>query len=162
MQHGEVPSELTDPSVLRRRCYEYPNTSSDRLIKAGCATSSKSARNCGFAVWRAWCSMVGLVRFELTTSCTPCKRATRLRYSPNKEGSQSVMRREVASAFSRVFKSLTHASGVNPSTTSNFAASSPAFAPGMGANGTMIESRTFPSVIRLSTPSFSFCFSPFT
>ena len=27
--------------------------------------------------------MVGLVRFELTTSCTPCKRATRLRYSPN-------------------------------------------------------------------------------
>lgn len=26
--------------------------------------------------------MVGLVRFELTTSCTPCKRATRLRYSP--------------------------------------------------------------------------------
>ncbi len=30
--------------------------------------------------------MVGLVRFELTTSCTPCKRATRLRYSPNKEG----------------------------------------------------------------------------
>ena len=29
--------------------------------------------------------MVGLVRFELTTSCTPCKRATRLRYSPNKE-----------------------------------------------------------------------------
>ena len=28
--------------------------------------------------------MVGLVRFELTTSCTPCKRATRLRYSPNK------------------------------------------------------------------------------
>jgi len=32
--------------------------------------------------------MVGLVRFELTTSCTPCKRATRLRYSPNKGGSQ--------------------------------------------------------------------------
>ena len=29
-------------------------------------------------------TMVGLVRFELTTSCTPCKRATRLRYSPNK------------------------------------------------------------------------------
>jgi len=28
--------------------------------------------------------MVGLVRFELTTSCTPCKRATRLRYSPNR------------------------------------------------------------------------------
>ena len=27
--------------------------------------------------------MVGLVRFELTTSCTPCKRATRLRYNPN-------------------------------------------------------------------------------
>ena len=26
--------------------------------------------------------LVGLVRFELTTSCTPCKRATRLRYSP--------------------------------------------------------------------------------
>jgi hypothetical protein len=28
--------------------------------------------------------LVGLVRFELTTSCTPCKRATRLRYSPSK------------------------------------------------------------------------------
>jgi hypothetical protein len=28
--------------------------------------------------------MVGLGRFELPTSCTPCKRATRLRYSPNK------------------------------------------------------------------------------
>ena len=26
--------------------------------------------------------MVGLERFELSTSCTPCKRATRLRYSP--------------------------------------------------------------------------------
>src|SRR5882724_10099356 len=46
--------------------------------------------------------MVGLVRFELTTSCTPCKRATRLRYSPNKEGSQSGMPRTVASAFSDV------------------------------------------------------------
>src|SRR4051812_2777762 len=44
--------------------------------------------------------MVGLVRFELTTSCTPCKRATRLRYSPNKEGSQSGMPRAEASAFS--------------------------------------------------------------
>jgi hypothetical protein len=28
--------------------------------------------------------MVGPVRFELTTSCTPCKRATRLRYGPTK------------------------------------------------------------------------------
>src|SRR5690606_11709276 len=28
--------------------------------------------------------MVGPVRFELTTSCTPCKRATRLRYGPNR------------------------------------------------------------------------------
>ena len=27
--------------------------------------------------------MVGAVRFELTTSCTPSKRATRLRYAPN-------------------------------------------------------------------------------
>ena len=26
--------------------------------------------------------MVGLARFELTTSCTPCKRSTRLNYSP--------------------------------------------------------------------------------
>ena len=33
--------------------------------------------------------MVGPARFELATSCTPCKRATRLRYGPNngmKEG----------------------------------------------------------------------------
>lgn len=29
--------------------------------------------------------MVGPVRFELTTSCTPCKRATRLRYGPKQE-----------------------------------------------------------------------------
>ena len=44
--------------------------------------------------------MVGLVRFELTTSCTPCKRATRLRYSPNKEGSQSDTPAHEASVFS--------------------------------------------------------------
>ena len=43
--------------------------------------------------------MVGLVRFELTTSCTPCKRATRLRYSPNKEGSESSMQPAEASGF---------------------------------------------------------------
>ncbi len=29
--------------------------------------------------------MVGPVRFELTTSCTPCKRATRLRYGPTSQ-----------------------------------------------------------------------------
>ena len=44
--------------------------------------------------------MVGLVRFELTTSCTPCKRATRLRYSPNKEGSQSDTPADEARVFS--------------------------------------------------------------
>jgi hypothetical protein len=27
--------------------------------------------------------MVGAVRFELTTSCTPSKRATKLRYAPD-------------------------------------------------------------------------------
>ncbi len=26
--------------------------------------------------------VVGLARFELTTSCTPCKRSTKLSYSP--------------------------------------------------------------------------------
>jgi hypothetical protein len=26
--------------------------------------------------------LVGAVRFELTTTCTPCKYATRLRYAP--------------------------------------------------------------------------------
>jgi hypothetical protein len=30
--------------------------------------------------------MVGPVRFELTTPCTPCKCATRLRYGPDREG----------------------------------------------------------------------------
>ena len=45
--------------------------------------------------------MVGLVRFELTTSCTPCKRATRLRYSPNKERSQSGTVLTEASVFLR-------------------------------------------------------------
>ncbi len=29
--------------------------------------------------------MVGPARFELATSCTPSKRATRLRYGPNKQ-----------------------------------------------------------------------------
>lgn len=33
--------------------------------------------------------MVGPGRFELPTSCTPCKRATRLRYGPNKEESDT-------------------------------------------------------------------------
>ena len=28
--------------------------------------------------------MVGMTRFELAASCTPCKRATRLRYIPTK------------------------------------------------------------------------------
>ena len=50
-----------------------------------------------------WGRMVGLVRFELTTSCTPCKRATRLRYSPNKEGSQSYTVAGEASVFSDDF-----------------------------------------------------------
>ena len=45
--------------------------------------------------------MVGLVRFELTTSCTPCKRATRLRYSPNKEGSGNRPSAPDASDFAR-------------------------------------------------------------
>ena len=35
--------------------------------------------------------MVGAVRFELTTSCTRNKRATRLRYAPN-QGQQKVPR----------------------------------------------------------------------
>jgi len=43
--------------------------------------------------------MVGLVRFELTTSCTPCKRATRLRYSPNRRR----VRKLDASAGSKCF-----------------------------------------------------------
>ena len=33
--------------------------------------------------------MVGAVRFELTTSCTRNKRATRLRYAPN-QGSENL------------------------------------------------------------------------
>ncbi|GEM_PF-5537256 len=32
--------------------------------------------------------VVGAVRFELTTSCTRNKRATRLRYAPNQAGSK--------------------------------------------------------------------------
>jgi hypothetical protein len=32
--------------------------------------------------------MVGAVRFELTTSCTRNKRATRLRYAPNQTDEQ--------------------------------------------------------------------------
>ena len=43
---------------------------------------------------------IGAAGLEPTTSCTPCKRATRLRYSPNKEGSQSAMEYADASGFS--------------------------------------------------------------
>ena len=57
--------------------------------------------------------MVGLVRFELTTSCTPCKRATRLRYSPNKEGSESRMPSAEASGF---FKAFIHRRNQGPFT----------------------------------------------
>ena len=32
--------------------------------------------------------VVGLARFELTTSCTPCKRSTKLSYSPRRSGPQ--------------------------------------------------------------------------
>ncbi len=38
--------------------------------------------------------MVGLARFELTTSCTPCKRSTRLNYSPTLEFPDGRTRRE--------------------------------------------------------------------
>ena len=38
--------------------------------------------------------MVGLARFELTTSCTPCKRSTRLNYSPTLEFPSGRTRRE--------------------------------------------------------------------
>ena len=34
--------------------------------------------------------MVGTVRFELTTSCTPSKRATKLRYVPNHWSAESI------------------------------------------------------------------------
>ena len=34
--------------------------------------------------------MVGTVRFELTTSCTPSKRATKLRYVPNHWSKESI------------------------------------------------------------------------
>jgi hypothetical protein len=36
--------------------------------------------------------MVGTVRFELTTSCTPSKRATKLRYVPNHWNEESILR----------------------------------------------------------------------
>jgi VanZ family protein len=46
--------------------------------------------------------MVGLVRFELTTSCTPCKRATRLRYSPkNRKSEQAGCLPEKQAVFPR-------------------------------------------------------------
>ena len=40
--------------------------------------------------------VVGLARFELTTSCTPCKRSTKLSYSPRRsEPQQKVDMNEV-------------------------------------------------------------------
>ena len=54
---------------------------------------------------RARCrSMVGAVRFELTTSCTRNKRATRLRYAPNqtRRGKWAITGR-LAMDFSRFF-----------------------------------------------------------
>ena len=48
--------------------------------------------------------MVGLVRFELTTSCTPCKRATRLRYSPKSFGmTKKPYRAGRGKPFQRIF-----------------------------------------------------------
>jgi hypothetical protein len=41
--------------------------------------------------------MVGPVRFELTTPCTPCKCATRLRYGPDREGAANSPPRAFAS-----------------------------------------------------------------
>src|SRR5205809_7022819 len=41
--------------------------------------------------------MVGAVRFELTTSCTRNKRATRLRYAPTQEDKKCRVRRGFAS-----------------------------------------------------------------
>jgi hypothetical protein len=35
--------------------------------------------------------MVGTVRFELTTSCTPSKRATKLRYVPDRWSGESIL-----------------------------------------------------------------------
>jgi hypothetical protein len=35
-------------------------------------------------VWRSLSKLVGAVRFELTTTGTPCRYATRLRYAPKK------------------------------------------------------------------------------
>ena len=34
--------------------------------------------------------VVGLARFELTTSCTPCKRSTKLSYSPRRSEPQQI------------------------------------------------------------------------
>ncbi len=47
--------------------------------------------------------MVGPVRFELTTSCTPCKRATRLRYGPNK---RTVTKRDAGGGGKWFFRGL--------------------------------------------------------
>ena len=44
--------------------------------------------------------MVGPVRFELTTPCTPCKCATRLRYGPDREGAANRWPEALARAFS--------------------------------------------------------------
>src|SRR6266481_5631814 len=47
--------------------------------------------------------MVGAVRFELTTSCTRNKRATRLRYAPTLSRKQWRVRRQFAIEFSLIF-----------------------------------------------------------
>ena len=52
--------------------------------------------------------MVGAVRFELTTSCTRNKRATRLRYAPN----QSSERCRVPATFAMGFFEVIGGSGI--------------------------------------------------
>jgi hypothetical protein len=61
-----------------------------------------------------------------------------------------------------ILESIYACTGVTPTTRSNFAASSPAFAPGSGAKSTVTEFRTSPSFRLFQMPSFSLPGWPFT
>lgn len=60
-----------------------PGSKTSRMMRLAAIALCQNRYFPGQAVKKTAGEMVGLVRFELTTSCTPCKRATRLRYSPN-------------------------------------------------------------------------------
>ena len=77
---GLVPEALEDAGAPDKVC-KYDGGHAAAIVGAAC--EKQKARHLleepGFAL-----SLVGVAGFELATPCTPCKCATRLRYTPTK------------------------------------------------------------------------------